>query len=363
MAGRVTLHDVARRANCSVATVSRVLNNTGPASAETRARVERAVAELGFRFNEIGRSLQSKRSRTLGIMVPTLSNPVFAAIIEGIQAAARLSGYQILLACAYYDPEEESRAIDTLLAKQVDGLLLTLTNADKSKEIALLHQADLPFVLIFNQPEEALPAVTVDNSTAARDVAKALLDAGHRKVAYVAGRFRSSDRSERRYQGFTQAFAEAGAPPPVLVEVDYDRVDHRAVLTGLFARQPDTTALFCSNDMLALAVMADLRRMGMSLPEDISIVGFDGIAVSTLITPSLATVVTPCHAMGRRAASGLIDAIENRRQPPAGTLLLPYQFRPGESLMARPGRNRPTRSAPTRAKASPLSVSRKETER
>ncbi|GAB5469234.1 MAG: substrate-binding domain-containing protein [Rhodospirillales bacterium] len=345
MPGRVTLHDVARRAHCSVATVSRVLNDTGPASAEVRERVTRAVRELGFRFNEIGRSLQSRRSRTLGILVPTLSNPVFAAVIEGAQTAARARGYQLLLACANYRPEEEASAIETLLAKQVDGLLLTLSDADDSAELALLQRDALPFVLLFNQPSGALPAVTVDNRAAAQQVARTLLAAGHRDVAYVAGRFRSSDRSVRRYEGFAEAYRQAGAAVPSLVEVDYGSIDHRAALAALLTKRPGTTALFCSNDMLALAVAGALRRLGKRVPDDISLVGFDGIAVAALVSPSLATVVTPSHAMGARAADRLVEAIEGDRQPSAESLLLPFEFRPGESLAPRPGWNRPAETA------------------
>lgn len=344
MAARVTIHDVAKRAACSVATVSRVLNGTGPASAEVRARVQQAASDLGFRFNEIGRSLQSRRSRTLGILVPTLSNPVFAAVIEGVQAAARARGYQLLLACANYDPEEESEAVATLLAKQVDGLLLTVSDAEASAEVAQLSQEGLPFMLIFNQPLSALPSVTVDNAAAAEAVGRRLLQSGHRQVAYVAGRFASSDRSQRRYEGFCAAYEAVGAPAPSLVEVDYGAFDHRDALDAILRARPSITALFCSNDMLALAVIGALRSLGRRVPRDVSVVGFDGIAVAALTAPSLATVATPCPEMGNRAAESLIDAIEAGKRPLAETLLLPFEFRPGESLAPRPTENPPPAS-------------------
>lgn len=341
MAGRVTIHDVAKRAACSVATVSRVLNGTGPASAEVRERVQQAARDLDFRFNEIGRSLQSRRSRTLGILVPTLSNPVFAAVIEGVQATARARGYQLLLACANYDPEEESEAIATLLAKQVDGLLLTVSDADASAEVAQLNEEGLPFILIFNQPLSTLPSVTVDNAAAAAAVGRRLLRDGHREVAYVAGRLTSSDRSQRRYEGFCAAYDAAKAPAPSLVEVDYTAFDHRDALAAVLAERDGITALFCSNDMLALAVIGALRSLGRRVPEDVSVVGFDGIAVAALTAPSLATVATPCPEMGRLAAEGLIDAIEAGTRPDARTVLLPFEFRPGESLAPRPAENPP----------------------
>lgn len=339
MASRATIHDVARRAGCSVATVSRVLNGTGPASQAVRARVAEAVSYLGFRFNEIGRSLQARRSRTLGILVPSLSNPVFAAVLDGVQATARERGYQLLLSCCNYDVAQETAAIETLLANQVDGLILTLSDADGSVDLAELSRDAVPYVLLFNQPGKGQPAVTVDNRAAARRVAAVLLEVGHREVAYVAGRFCSSDRSRQRFEGFVEAYESAGAPTPRLLEVDYTSFDHRRALAGLLSERPAVSALFCSNDMLALAVMGALRRLGRRVPEEISVVGFDGIDVAALNAPSLATIATPCPDMGRQAAERLIAAVEEDRLPAPQTLLLPFEFRPGESIAPGPVRN------------------------
>ncbi len=337
---RVTIRDVADRVGCGVATVSRVLNDSGPASAETRARVLDAAAQLGFRFNELGRSLQSRRSRTLAVLVPSLLNPVFASAIQGVQAAATEEGYQILLACADYDEEAETRALGTFLAKQVDGAILTVANPDDSAALDLLRQSGVPYCLMFNQPRGPEPSVGVDNLGAAYAAGRALLSQGHVELAFVALRFQSSERARLRYQGFAACLREAGASEPKLVEVDHPFGGMETDLAGLFAQAPEVTGLFASNDMLALACLRAAGALGLQTPEDLSIVGFDGIPVAELTRPSLATIETPSEEMGRRAAAAVIRAIQADRAVPAGTRFLDFRFRPGASLGS-PGSERP----------------------
>lgn len=330
---RITIRDVAERAGCGIATVSRVLNQSGPASAEVRERVLAAATELGFQFNELGRSLQSQRSATIAVLIPSFTNPVFAMAVQGIQQVASESGYQILLACADYDEAVELSAIQTLIGKRVDGAIVTVANPDDSLAIDALRDADMPYCMLFNQPRGPVPSVGVDNVAAASSVGDALLDHGHRMTAFVAVRFQTSERSRLRYEGFCAAFAAAGAPRPVLLEVDYqpDQLEQR--IDELLAKNPGISALFASNDMLALSVMRSLRRLGRDVPSEISVVGFDGIAVGDLVEPSLSTVVTPNEEMGREAARRLIGAI--RRDPQPRPTFLPFEFRSGGSLSAR----------------------------
>ncbi len=336
MRGRVTIRDVAEHAGCSVSTVSRVLNGVGRIGEETQQRVREAATQLDFRFDPIGRSLQSRRTRTIGAMIPTLSNPVFAEAINGVQLAARRRGYQLLLACSNYAPEAEREALTTLLSHRVDGLVLTVSDAEDSAAVNIALNAGAPFVLIFNHPSEKLPAVAFDNRTAARDVAERMLELGHRDAAFVAGRFRSSDRSKQRYLGFCDGYEDAGAPRPALAEVDYDAPGHRAPLERLLAERPHLTALFCSNDVLALKVIGDLRALGRRVPDDLSVVGFDGVEIGALVEPTLATVATSCDRMGAEAADRLINVVEQSSEPQDTTLLLPHEFRSGRSLSRAP---------------------------
>lgn len=337
MRTRATIRDVAELAGCSVSTVSRVLNGAGRASAATRARVQAAAEALAFRFDPIGRSLQSRRTRAIGVMAPSLSNPVFADAIEGAQRAAEARGYHLLLACANYEPEAEAETLGALLARRVDGVLLTVSDAADSPALDAAREAGAPFVLIFNQPGAGTPAVTCDNRAAAEVVADRMLALGHRDVAFVAGRFRSSDRSKQRFEGFRAAYRAAGAPEPALLEVDYRALSHRDALRQVLAARPSLSGFFCSNDMLALTVIGDLRALGRRTPEDVSVVGFDGIAVGAVVEPNLATIATPSSRMGAEAAGRLIDAIESGGTLRSEPVLLPHEFRPGRSLGRAPG--------------------------
>ncbi|WP_431857119.1 LacI family DNA-binding transcriptional regulator [Azospirillum sp.] len=326
-----TIRDVAARAGVSIATVSRVLNGGTPTTPETSARVRAAIAELGFRPNRVGRSLKEARTRTIGVLVPSLRNPVFADSVAGIQDAAAAAGYSVLIACSDYDPDRERRAVDTLLSHQVDGLVLTVAEAESSAVLAALAAASIPYVLAYNQPRDAAHAfVSVDNVAAARAMVERMLALGHRRIAMVAGRFRQSDRSRLRRDGFLAALAAAGLAPGPVVEVDFAdrRLDQH--LAPVLAGPDRPTALFASNDLLALATIRALRDLGLRVPDDASVTGFDGIEMGALACPSLATLVQPAHAMGERAFSRLSAALAGER--PASALLLPFTIRPGESL-------------------------------
>ncbi|MGB1025841.1 MAG: LacI family DNA-binding transcriptional regulator, partial [Rhodospirillaceae bacterium] len=227
---------MAERAGCSVSTVSRALNGTGRIGEEMRSRVRDAAEALSFSFDAIGRSLQSQKSFTIGALIPTLSNPVFAEAIDGLQSICQQEHYQLLVACSRYEPDEEAKAVATLLAHRIDGLILTVSNAQDSPAITTALKAGVPFVLIFNHPDRALPAVAFNNHAAAQEVAQAMLDLGHRDVGFVAGRFRGSDRSKQRYAGFRQRYLAAGAPSPALLEVGYETASYNVSVVLGFAQ-------------------------------------------------------------------------------------------------------------------------------
>lgn len=357
MAGKPTIKDVAELAGCGIATVSRVLNNSGPTSLEKRQRVEEAVETLGFQFNEMGRSLKSNQSKTIAVLVPTLKNPVFADAIEGIQEAASELGYEIILICSNYDAGAEHAGLKTLISKQVDGVILTVSDPYQSAALDLLEHTNTPHCLIFNHFRDIKhSAVGVDNVAAARLVGEKLIELNHKKAAFVAVHFKSSDRSEARYDGFCKAYREKGFSEPSLIEVDYAPKDLEVSLAHMFRDEPDISVLFASNDLLALACMNALRALGKHVPEDVSIVGFDGISIADLVEPKLATVSTPCRAMGRTAAMLVISNLNNKspdqRSKKPTLISLPFEFRSGNSLA--PFR---TKNADERAGTRPSAVS------
>lgn len=334
----VTIRAVAERAGCSIATVSRVINGSAPTSPTIRERVEGAIIALRYRPSDIGRSLKTRKSRTIGIVVPSLTNPVFASSVAGVEQVARANERAVLLSATEYHGEREEEIIETLLAKKVEGLVLTVADADSSVALDRLDAAGTPYVLLYNQPENSgRIAFSVDNVAAARDMTRKLIGLGHRRIAFVAGRFRTSDRSLLRYRGCVASMREAGLPGPDVIEVDYagDQPDATGLLAHRLRSLGSATALFCSNDLLALSVIAALRHSGRRVPEDVSVAGFDGISIGAMIYPRLATIEQPTRLMGIRAMEALLAIFEGssvRR----GTRLLEHKFRPGGSVAAAP---------------------------
>ena len=328
-----TIRDVAAHAGVSIATVSRVINDSGPVGVETRQRVQAALAETDFRANRMGRALKSSRSQSVGVLVPSLRNPIFAEAAEGIQLAAEREGYGVLLMSAGYSPERELRAVETLLENRVDGILLTVADDAKSPALALLRSMRYGFVTMFNPVAAGESGVTIDNATAAEELVGELVALGHRRIDMVAGSFRQSDRSRLRRGGFRRALKRHGACAGNVVEVDLEgsRVDVQ--VRGLMACDDPPTALFCSTDMLALSTIRTLRGLGYRVPEDVSVAGFDGIAVGEWFEPDIATVVQPAEEIGRIAFEHLLRRIAGADPP--RRIDLPYHVRIGHSVAPR----------------------------
>lgn len=325
-----TIRQVAELAGVSVATVSRAINCAARVRPETLDRVRQAMRDLGFRPNVIGRQLKTANTRTIGVMMPSLANPVFADTVQGIEDEARRAGYSIVVATTDYDPASEGSIAESLLSHRVAGLLLTVADAGNSRLLDMLEAEGMPYVLLFNQPDHSdRPAVTVDNRQAVADLVRHLIGLGHRRLAMVAGSFHASDRSRQRFEGFNQALEEAGLPASSLVEISFDMAPLAGRLAGLFTGKDAPTALVCSNDMLALTALRGLHDLGLAVPDDVAVVGFDGIAVASLVVPSLTTIDQPRREIGVAGCRRLLNAIAGRVTE--GTDFLPYRLRAGES--------------------------------
>lgn len=327
---KITIKDVAREAGCGIATASRVLNRSGPASAEVSERVEKAARDLGFSFSAIGRALQSSRSMTIGCLVPSLANPVFAEAVQGVQEALSGTGYQLLIASSNYDGEADNDAIATLLAKEVDGLIVTMVAPEQSVALERARKHGVPLSLMFHDPIDGLPSAHVDNFEAAREVARRFYELGHRRTAFLALRFSTSDRSRNRYAGFYAECRARGMPDPALIELSEAEANTPRLLAEILSTLDGLSAVFASNDFLAIAVQKAARLMGKSVPRDLSVVGFDGIEIGRLLDVPLATIETAPGAMGRQAARTLLDLMQGGpciQLPP-----LPFNFRSGDTL-------------------------------
>ncbi|MEJ7688924.1 MAG: LacI family DNA-binding transcriptional regulator, partial [Variovorax sp.] len=257
----MSIQSVAQQAGVSVATVSRVFNFPDKVTPSTREHVLRVAAELGYVANSSARTLRTQRSRVLGVILPTLLNPTFAECLQGIAKAAMAGGYAIIPVTTGYRVDEEQRAVNLLLAGNVDGLILVVSNPATSTALARLRQLNVPYVLAYNRHPDH-PCISVDSEAAVADVVSHLVDLGHRRIAMVSGTLAVSDRAQQRCRGFLQGMAAAGLAPPPLVEVPF----METAIDGLiqFLRtEPRPTALVCSNDLLAIRSIRAARLCGL----------------------------------------------------------------------------------------------------
>ena len=334
--------DVAARAGVGTGTVSRYLNGSASLGETTRAAVAAAVVELGYRPNPSGRALRRGSTGTIGVLVPTMSNPIFGASLDGIEERLAESGRSAIVATSGYDAARQRAAIATLADRGVDGLIATLCDPVAEQREPIESRA-LPYALIYNElahdaagaPCPGPLTVTVDNFGAVRDAVGRLIAAGHARIAFLGGCFAASDRSRARHAGYRRAMEEAGLPAwrPVELAFDADARAFERAVAELLGRLHRPSALVCSNDLLALQAIGAAGQLGLDVPADLSVIGFDGVPMAICATPSLATIHQPAREMGRVAAALLLDRIDgggSRRAP----IVLPHEFVPGGTFAA-----------------------------
>ncbi|GFM83006.1 GntR family transcriptional regulator [Pseudomonas cichorii] len=323
------LKEVARLAGVSRATAARAFATPDVVRPATRDQVFAAARELGFRPNRLGRQLRLQTTNLIGVVVPNLLNPVFAEQFQAMERVARSRGYNLLLATTDYASERESEVVEELLRQRVDGLVLTVTDAERNLVLQSLASEDTPFVLAYHQTDNPdYSAVSVDNRAGMALATRYLLDAGHRRVGMVAGPAMQSDRARLRYAGYCDAMTERGLDVlPVIEMPAHTRADFAALMPLLHGPQAPT-ALVCSNDLLAISLIAELRRNGLGVPERFSVIGFDGIALGTQMHPTLCSVVQPIAALAQIVIDQLLAQICGAAPV---SHCLPCHIRPGES--------------------------------
>ncbi|MEM6670345.1 MAG: LacI family DNA-binding transcriptional regulator [Pseudomonadota bacterium] len=306
---RPSLADVARLAGVSTATVSRVLNDPSLVRAETRHHVQRAVASLGYTPHFGGRALASNRTDTIGAIIPTMDNAIFARGLQALQEELADAGVTLLVSTSNYSAEQEEQQIQTLLSRNVDGLVL-IGEARKPEIYEQLRIRSVPFVLVWTWREDCpWTCVGFDNVAAARQVAERVLDLGHRRIAMVAGITAGNDRAEARVQGVREALATRGMEldPSQLIEAEYHFDAGSGAARAFLERRDRPTAIICGNDVLAAGVVMGAQKMGFRVPQEVSVTGFDDIDIATLLNPPLTTVHVPHRRMGRIAAQTLLS--------------------------------------------------------
>jgi DNA-binding LacI/PurR family transcriptional regulator len=321
---------VAKKAGVSIATVSRAFNFPEKVSPATRELIQQVARDLGYQPNASARTLRTQRSRVLGVILPTLINPVFAECLQGIAQAAALNGYSIMPFTSNYQDQEEESIVQNLHACGVDGIILVVSDPASSKALDHLHSVQLPYVLAYNSHTEH-PCISVAGTQALASVVQHLAALGHQRIAMVCGQRSASDRAQQRYAGFLNGMESAGLQPWPLIEVPFIKAAVEQI-SGALESDNRPTALICSNDLLAIRAIRAAHLSGLRVPEDLSVTGFDGIQIGEDLTPTLSTVVQPNQEIGQRSVALLVDAIAHGTMPDASaSITLPHTFRDGES--------------------------------
>ncbi len=310
MANHVTMADVAREAGVSLMTVSRVVNNKGEVSEATRKRILEVIEKLGYRPSGIARSLATSRTGIIGLIVPDISNPFFADLAKGMEYVAYSESYNVFLCSTEENPQRELRALQSMAEYRVDGVILCSSRLDEKHlvdSLGFFYSA----VLVNRGLESEAPSVgmvMVDDVHGGRIATHHLIDEGRKKVAFLAGP-ETSHSGRRRFKGYKDALNEAGLPyaSDLVVHCDSNVEGGYRAAKALLSSHPEVEAIFCYNDLVAVGALRACSEIGVSVPDDVSIVGFDDIMLAGLVTPSLTTCRIQREEVGKRAAEMLLE--------------------------------------------------------
>lgn len=323
----VTLNDIAEKAGVSVSTVSRVLNRKADRyriSAKTSERIMRAAKELNYRPNHIARGLRLKRTNTLGVIAPDISNPFFAHIIKQVQKTAYELGYTLVVCNSNEDLDLEVEQINLLYRKRVDGLVAMPVgqNAERFQEWI---DTGIPLVLLdrgFDDLE--VTTVAVDNRKGAFDAVEHLIEYGHRRIAVILG-LRNTTTTEHRLDGYLNALRAFEIPidPNLIVGDDFRRENGYIETKLLLAMEDRPTAIFCTGDLITLGALQAIYEEGLEIPDDISLITFDDFDFAPFLRVPLSAVAQPRELMGEMATKMLVDLINNPEHEPKRVALKP----------------------------------------
>lgn len=306
----ISIKDIARAAKVSHSTVSRALRNSPLVNAETGELIRKIAREKGYRVSAVARSLVTRRTDTIGIVVTSIADPFVGEVVGGIEEFALAHGYSVFLATCHADPAREVRAVQSFHERRVDGILVTASRVG-ALYTRLLSEMQVPIVLINNQhPGDFIFSVAIDNLDGARQMMRHLTGLGHRRIAYI-GDDSGFQSDAERFDGYRQILEECSLAfePELVAHGDSHPESGRRAMTRLLVLANPPTAVFCYNDMEAIGAMRAAREHGLVVPRDISIAGFDDLFLSSYTDPPLTTVRQPKHEMGRDAAQLLLELI------------------------------------------------------
>lgn len=310
----VTIKDVAKKAGVSISTVSRALSGKVLVSEETKSKVLQAVVELDYRPNAIAQVLKLGKSKTVGLLVPNFHSLVFPAAITGITEVLSKYGYLLVLCNTDENLMLEKKYVENLRLRLVDGLIFS-TATNESKHILELKAEGFPVVLLLRHLSEKVDAIIADNYQGAYDGCKLLIERGFRKIAFINGSLKL-ELYRQRFEGFKMAMSDGK------VELDESMIFHDIdgledgyhTVINMLRRKQHPDAIFATSDPKALGTIKAVRELGLDVPADISVLGFDGIEITGFVDPPLSTMSQPFYELGKKSAERLVELMNTKRK-------------------------------------------------
>ncbi|SMB86992.1 transcriptional regulator, LacI family [Pasteurella testudinis DSM 23072] len=306
---RPVLQDIATHLGITKMTVSRYLRDPQTVAPATREKIAAAIEQFGYIPNVASRIMSSAKSYAIGVLVPSLTNQVFADVIKGIESVTELSGYQTMLAHFGYSPEIEEQRIRSLLSYNVDALILS-ENIHSKQSLKMLQVANIPIIEMMDlqHSKSVAQAVGFDNRLAAQQMVEAMIERGRKNIVYFAARM--DQRTLQKMEGYENAMRRHNLQPYKLITQQPSSFSLGAQqLHQILAQRPDTDGILCTNDDLAIGAIFECQRQGIAIPQQIAIAGFHGHNVGQAMTPQLASVITPRFEIGKIAAQEIVDRL------------------------------------------------------
>ncbi|MBA7701110.1 Catabolite control protein A [subsurface metagenome] len=322
---KVTIADIARLANVSHMTVSRVLNEKGLVAKETAERVRKIINEVGYQPNLIARSLTSKQSMLIGVSIPrteSILDEYIAQVLSGVLTIIKDNNYRVMLFLVDLDREQDTLYVDIIRRNMIDGLLLFKTKVDDPK-LTVLAKSGCSFVLINHKIiDEEYNFIDTRNEQGAQIAVEYLYELGHRNIAFIAGSLNETNARDR-LEGFRKAMKDFGLPcrDNCIVYGDFNRDKAYNEVGKLLALEDRPSAIFSSDDYMAIAAMQRIKDAGLSVPKDIAVIGFDNIELSDHVQPALTTIQQPLQELGTKSMELLLDLINGRQKTPVNQFL------------------------------------------
>ena len=311
----ITIKDIAERCGVSVTTVSRVLNEKPDVNDETRARVLKVIEDSNYRPNGMARSLVINQTYSIGLIIPDINNPYFPEVARGVEDQAQDSSYSVIFSSTDNKLEQEQEVIDLMLQKRVDGLIVSLSLANRDI-LKRLEARNIPVVQLDRRiPDSIYPAVMIDNQRSAYKAVQFLIDEGYKRIAHITGDLQTVPGQDRE-DGYRKAILDNDLRlvEDMIIEGDFSKQAGYNAMNQMIASDNLPEAIFAANDMMALGVLEACRDAEIRIPEDIVLIGHDNISISNLVYPALTTMAQPKYRLGRQASKMLIDLINIKQK-------------------------------------------------